>query len=66
MKVYVDRNAVLEILSANTSLHDAKMLVEKLPTTAVTEDGKTVFHSYGENPQFIENAGTVNITRCRR
>lgn len=62
MKVYVDRKAVLEILSADISSHDAKKLIEELPTTAVTEDDKTVFHSYGNNPQFIENAGTVNIS----
>ncbi|MBR1760232.1 MAG: hypothetical protein IJ741_03530 [Schwartzia sp.] len=61
MKVYVDRDAVLEILSADSSLHDAKKLVEALPTTAVSEDGKTVFHSYGVNPQFIGNAGTMII-----
>jgi len=62
MNVYVDRNAVLEILQTNSSLQDAKKLVEELPTTVVTEDGKTVFHSHGDNPKFIENVGTMNIS----
>lgn len=59
MKVYVDRAAVLEILSANGSLHNAKKLVEELPVITVSEDGKTVFHSYGKNTKIIENVGTL-------
>ena len=38
MKIYIDRNAVLEILQTNSSLQDAKTLVEKLPVTTI-DDG---------------------------
>ena len=51
MKVYIDRNATLEILSADPSLYDAKKLIENLPSTTVSEDGKIIFQSCSVNPQ---------------
>ena len=65
MKVYVDRAAVLKILSSSANLQEAKKLVEDLPTTAVTEDNKMVFRSYGSNHKIVENAGTIHRANSR-